>query len=186
MLGDRDLLLLTLATAGYLSAASALFAVRLPGYRHARNMISEIGAYGAPGAQLAAWGAFLPVGLALAVVGVFARDAHAAQLALCMAIGYGAAALFPCDPGAPLLGSSRQLLHSAGAGVEYAGGAWALVLLGEHGGPVFLLAAATVACGALAASLPALGSLRGALQRLVELTLFAALALALAHSSAAR
>jgi hypothetical protein len=101
--------------------------------------------------------------------------------ALCMAIGYVTAALFPCDPGAPLLGSFRQLLHSAGAGVEYVGGAWALLLLAEGGGPTFLAASATVALGALAISSPALGAWRGALQRVVELTLFAALVLALAR-----
>ena len=103
-------------------------------------------------------------------------NATAAMLALCIAAGYLVAALFPCDPGAPMWGSARQAIHNAGGAVEYVGGAVVLLRLGELHGIPFRAAGLVVAATAIALSIPALNAVRGLVQRIGEACLFGGLA----------
>ncbi|HSY17581.1 MAG TPA: DUF998 domain-containing protein, partial [Candidatus Acidoferrales bacterium] len=119
-----------------LVAASALmvlsetlyFASQRPPYSHIANTISELGETGAPHASLVAFGFFLPVGLlvwlALWLVHREApgRDISFALAALsCLGTGYAAAAFFPCDPGGPLFGTWRTMVHNVLGFIDYEG-----------------------------------------------------------------
>lgn len=104
------------------------FASLRPGYSHIANTISELGATSAPRAQLVAYGFFLPVGLmvwlALWLIqrGRSDKEAFPALLALsCLGTGYVVAAFAPCDPGAPLFGSWRTLVHNFAGLIDYGG-----------------------------------------------------------------
>jgi hypothetical protein len=101
---------LVLAAALYLALASLAFGAQRSDYDHVRDTLSELGAQGAPAQRAVSWGVFLPVGLAALVAGActWPRALAASGLALSLALGYLGAALFPCDPGAPLRGSRRQ------------------------------------------------------------------------------
>jgi hypothetical protein len=92
-----------------------------PGYDHARQFISELGANGAPNARLVNYFGFLPAGLLLTLFPVFAWRAlpraplttlGLAGVAL-FSIGYVAATFFPCDAGCrPTEQSTIQVLHN--------------------------------------------------------------------------
>lgn len=92
-----------------LGVAAIGMAARRPGYSHAVNMISELGAQGTPHAGVMNYGGFVPAGLLLAMFGLalahtlspsrFARAA--ALLVMLFGIGVAAAGLFSCDPGCP-------------------------------------------------------------------------------------
>lgn len=91
-----------------------------PGYNHASQFISELGAAGAPHATIINWGGFLPAGLLLWAFSVLAwrslprsRATTLGMLGLALfALGYVAAALFPCAPGCrPPRPSLSQTLH---------------------------------------------------------------------------
>ncbi len=162
--------------AGYLLLGIVVLAARRPGYSHLAHTISELGERGAPQARAAAWGLFVPVGaLCLAVAGL-APAASAGGVAICLAIGYLGAALFPCDPGAPLVGSWRQQAHSFAGAVEYVGGAAFLSLSQTSllGVPSALAGATVLACG-LGLSWPGLWRWRGLVQRIAEFVLFGGL-----------
>jgi hypothetical protein len=171
---------LTVIAAVYLAAGILVFARRRPDYRHRRDTISELGETGARDQRLVAFALFLPVGLVLLLVAVLLRPVSdaASMLALAIAIGYVGAALFPCDPGSPLSGSTRQSLHNLAGGVEYIGGGFALLTLARDLGPSFQAAGFVVLGVAIALTvLPSL-RVRGAIQRVAELCLFGGLALA--------
>ncbi len=173
---------LVLAAALYLALASLVFGARRSDYSHLRDTLSELGAYGAPAQRAVSWGVFLPVGLAMlaAAWAAWQRAPPAGWLALALALGYLGAALFPCDPGAPLRGSRRQELHSLAGAIEYAGSIGALLALSaaREGAP-YLVAAALVVIAVAALTLPALAHVRGAAQRIGEASAFAALVYAL-------
>jgi hypothetical protein len=104
------------------------FASLRPGYSHISNTISELGETGTPRAHLVAYGFFLPVGLmvwlALWLVhqGRADKEASAVLLALaCLGTGYVVAAFAPCDPGGPLFGSWRTLIHNLAGLLDYGG-----------------------------------------------------------------
>jgi Protein of unknown function (DUF998) len=94
---------------------------QFPGYSHAAQFISELGARQAPHEQLVRWAGFLPAGM---MVLVFCAAAWAALprstlttlglLGLAVyAVGYVAAAFFPCDPGCrPAQPSIAQMVHN--------------------------------------------------------------------------
>jgi hypothetical protein len=169
-----------LASFVYLMLASIALAARRDDYSHVQRTLSELGESGARDARWAAWGVFLPVGLALGVVALqlSERDGVAALLALSLSVGYLGAAFFPCDPGAPLSGSWRQQLHTLAGAVEYGGGALMLLGLADAQGSVLYLSCAlAVSAGGLALMLPALARVRGLVQRVVELVLFVVLSL---------
>ncbi len=152
---------------------------RWPRYTHLNHTISELGEVGAPDQRLVAFGIFLPVGLGLLAVAVATRPVTepVSALALAIAIGYLVAAFFPCDPGSPMGGSSRQAIHNLGGAVEYIGGALALFRLGETHGQPFVGAGMLVGAGGIALSVTTRG--RGLVQRIAETCLFGGLVLAL-------
>jgi len=115
------------------------FASLRPGYSHIANTISELGETGAPNAHLVAFAFFLPVGLlvwlALGLVHRCAtdRDTRFALLAFCcLGTGYALSAAFPCDPGAPLFGTWRTLVHNALGVIDYAGTGLGFLLIARH------------------------------------------------------
>lgn len=177
---------LVVGTALYLALGVLLFGRLRAGHDHLRHTISELGEAGAPRARLVAWGLFMPVGLAMAAT--FARhrsDApEAAALAACIAIGYVGAAIFPCDPGSPLRGSTRQALHNLAGGIQYVGGGLVLLALGRQSA-AWLWAAAVVGLAAALLSWPRALGVRGGVQRVAEACLFGALSAALARPGAA-
>ena len=110
-------------------------------------------------------------------------NAGLSTLALSIAVGYVVGAIFRCDPGCPLAASWRQGIHNMGGGIEYVGGAVGLWRIGDavHDGAANSLsiafggAAAIVAVAVVLMSMPALFRWRGAVQRVAEALLFAAL-----------
>lgn len=110
-----------------------------PGYSHTGQFISELGASGAPHGRLVSLGGFLPVGLCLTLFPVLAafipprsglRVAGFALLAL-FALGYIAAAVFPCDAGCrSTTPSFAQMMHNLFGLLGYLGGPIGLILLG--------------------------------------------------------
>ena len=170
----------TAIAAMYLFASLLALAPRKAGYSHIKHSISEIGEIGAPNQRFVAFGLFLPIGLALLLVAYLARpdSPAAAALALCVAIGYIGAAAFPCDPGSPLFGTVRQILHNLAGAVEYAGGGFALMKIAESFGQPFKAAGFVVLGTAIALSVLPSNSVRGIIQRIAETCLFSCLALA--------
>lgn len=169
---------LPLVALAYLVVALAWLAPRKVGYSHLHHSISEIGETGAPDQRFVAYGLFLPIGLEFAFVGFALRDhAQASTLAYCVAAGYVVAAFFPCDPGSPVFGSWRQGVHNLGGAVEYVGGGFSLVALGESLIPMlrpagFVVLGALIAITVLPASL-----FRGLVQRVAEIVLFTGVAI---------
>jgi hypothetical protein len=177
----------TAIAATYLFASLFALAPRKPGYSHIGHSISEIGEVGAPDQRFVAVGLFLPIGLVLLPVAYLVRPAspEAAALALCIAIGYIGAAAFPCDPGSPLFGTTRQALHNLAGAVEYVGGGFALMKLAENFGRPFQGAGFVVLGTAIALSVLPSNSVRGIIQRIAETCLFGGLALAVWRVGAA-
>jgi hypothetical protein len=93
----------------------------VPGYSHASQFISELGATGAPHEMLVRFAGFLPAGvfLCLFTLGAF-RALPRSRLTsvgligvLIYAVGYIVAAIFPCDPGCrPAEPSASQIVHN--------------------------------------------------------------------------
>jgi len=168
---------LSLFASFFLFAAILLSALRRPGYSHIRHTISELGEVGSADGRFVSLGVFGVVGLALAGVALLTRKSapDVSQLAVCLAVGYVVAALFPCDPGSPLQGSARQSIHNLGGGVEYLGGTLALWKLSELQGIGFQVAAVVVGLATLGISVRALFPIRGLVQRVAEVVLFSAL-----------
>jgi hypothetical protein len=183
-------MLATVATAiaaAYLSIALILLAPRKAGYSHLRHTISEIGEAGARDQRFVAFGVFLPVGLLLLAVAWIVRPSSlpVAALALCIAVGYLGAALFPCDPGSPLSGSTRQAMHNLAGAVEYIGGGFALMTIARDSGQPFKLAGFIVLAATVGLSIVPAGAARGIIQRIAETCLFGGLALAAWQAGAA-
>lgn len=168
----------TLVAAAYLAGALVVLARRKPGYSHIKHTISELGERGAPDERLVAVGVFLPVGLAMLGVAFLSYPAHAplAALAACIAVGYGGAAIFPCDPGSPTVGSARQGAHNLAGAVEYIGGGFALITIAETYGDAFKLLGFAVLAATAVLSLAPANPVRGLVQRVAELCLFGGLA----------
>ncbi|MBE8715948.1 DUF998 domain-containing protein [Cellvibrio polysaccharolyticus] len=177
---------ITVVAAMYLLASLIALAPRKPGYSHIAHSISEIGEVGAPNKHFVAFGLFLPIGLVLLLVAYLVRtdSPAAAALALYIAIGYIGAAAFPCDPGSPLFGTVRQVLHNLAGAVEYVGGGFALVKLAESFGQPFKAAGFVVLGTAIALSVLPSNSIGGLIQRIAEICLFGGLALAVWWGSA--
>ena len=176
----------TALTAAYLFVTLFALAPRKLGYSHFRHTISEIGERGARHGRFVARGLFLPVGLGLLLVAWLARPVAppVAALALCIAVGYIGAALFPCDPGSPLVGSSRQAIHNVAGAVEYTGGGFALMTIARDFGQPFGTFGGIVLCAAVGLSVIPPSGGRGLLQRVAEFCLFVGLALAVWRAGA--
>ncbi len=163
------------------------FASLRPDYSHVSNTISELGETGAPHAHEVAFGFFLPVGLLvwLAIWLVHRRISqnHFSPVLIamsCLGTGYALSAFFPCDPGAPLFGTWRTLVHNALAIVDYAGTGIGFFLVARYSAhenhkpksaAFSLVGAVMLACLGLLAlqELP----IRGAVQRVAEIIQFA-------------
>lgn len=167
---------LTLLTTVFFLVSLLFLATRKPGYSHLRHTISELGEVGAPDQRLVAFGVFLPIGVLLLVAAFLMRSSEPRSLlALCIGVGYVVAVFFPCDPGSPVTGTTRQSVHNLGGAVEYIGGAFALWKISEHLGQPFQIAAVIVGAAAILLSVPEVGPLRGLIQRLAEACLFGGL-----------
>lgn len=168
---------LTSLAAAYLALMIGMLARRKPEYRHAVHTISELGEVSAPDQRLVAFGVFLPVGAALLVVAAVLRPLYEPLAALSAAIGVGylVAAFFPCDVGSPTTGSARQAVHNLGGAVEYVGGGFALLAIAQSHGDWFKAAAVAVLAAAVLLTVLPTQSVRGLVQRIAEVVLFAAL-----------
>lgn len=171
-------LIIAVSALAYLTALLFVLGNKTPAYDQIRHTISELGERDAPYQLAVALGVFLPVGLALLLAAYLARPLgdDIAALALCISVGYLVAAAFPCDPGSPLSGTTRQAIHNLGGAVEYVGGGLMLLRIAESFGDVFEIAGFVVLAVALAISLQPLAFVRGLIQRIAELCLFAGLA----------
>ena len=164
------------------------FASLRPGYSHISNTISELGETGAPQARLVAFGFFLPVGLIVWLALWSAqhhtpvRDTSLVLLALSgLGSGYVLAAFFPCDPGGPLFGSWRTLVHNAAGLLDYGGTALGFLLFCQYcarhkmrpQAAAFGIAAALGFLALVLLGLPPAFPVRGAVQRVTELIQFA-------------
>jgi hypothetical membrane protein len=160
------------------------FASLRPGYSHISNTISELGETGTPQAHLVAFGFFLPVGLIVWLALWLMhrhrpdRDTSLVLLALSgLGNGYVFAAFFPCDPGAPLFGSWRTLVHNAAGLIDYAGTALGLLMFCWYCAKhkirpqtvTFGIAAALGFFAVVLLGLPPAFPVRGAVQRVTEL-----------------
>ena len=147
------------------------------GYSPWQQTISELGASGAPHEYVARFGLFLPTGLLATMTALLflaENTPAAAALAVSIAIGYLAAAVFPVDQGAPLHGSRANLWHNLGGMVMYLGGALSLIAAHRHA-PGFTTAGVVSLAGLAGLSPWTPTRYRGWLQRLIEALFFAAL-----------
>lgn len=177
---------LAIATAVWTLGLIVIGGAFYPGYDHAGQFISELGAVDAPTYPWAGWLGLIPIGILQCLFCLTAaRSAPKSGLALAGFIalaGYGVGAIgggvFPCDAGSgcmPDEPSVSQLLHNAIGGGGYLAGVLGLVLvaiaaLGWQGARwlgVLGLAAAATAFTALFA-IEAWLEGRGALQRAAE------------------
>lgn len=170
---------LALVASAYLAIAIYVVGSRKPEYDHIRHTISELGESESTYCRVVSYAVFLPVGvLLLAVAGLaFSTNPVHAMLALSISIGYLSAAVFPCDPGSPFVGSLKQALHNLGGAVEYLGGAVSLMWISEAHGGAYKIAGAVVMAAVLILSFE--NRIRGITQRIAETILFAALCYAL-------
>lgn len=99
-----------------------------PGYSHVSQFISELGATNSVTEYPVRFLGFLPAGIALLAFSWFAHaatpktrlSAIAFSALAIYALGYVAAAFFPCDAGCrPVNPSTAQLLHNALGGIGY-------------------------------------------------------------------
>lgn len=118
---NRYAVLTGLLGATWVVALTVIGGVAYPGYEHAAQFISELGATGAPHATVINYAGFLPAGLLLVAFAVLAwRVLPRSQAStfgmvglVLYSIGYLAAAVFPCDFGCrPAEPSVSQALHN--------------------------------------------------------------------------
>jgi Protein of unknown function (DUF998) len=163
-----------------------------PGYDAATQYISELGELGAANGQLVSLGGFLPIGALVLAFAALAFPALApgrgAKIGLALfafvGVAYVVAAFARCEPGCPIDGPPRQIVHNSFGLLEYLGGGIGLALLaaGFRKRPEWRSFALPTALAAAVVLLPfgipgladALG--RGVLQRAMDGALFAWLA----------
>jgi hypothetical protein len=176
---------LILLAAAMVVLGTRYFASLRLGYSHLSNTISELGETGAPRAHLVAYGFFLPVGLmvwlALWLIQRERPDQEVSTVLFalsCLGTGYVVAAFMPCDPGGPLFGSWRTLIHNLAGLIDYGGTAVGFLLLARRrstNGAAIQVAGFMVAgavCLACLVLLLPVFSIRGGAQRLAEATQF--------------
>lgn len=169
-------------TLGLIAVGGAFY----PGYDHAGQFISELGAVDAPTHPWAGWLGLIPIGVlqclfCLTAARAAPRSGLAAAGFIALA-GYGVGAIgggiFPCDAGSgcmPDEPSASQMLHNAIGGGGYLIGVLGLALVsttalawkgGRWLGGLGLVAAAAAVTALFA--IEAFAEWRGALQRLAE------------------
>lgn len=121
------------------AATIVLGGAAFPGYSHAAQYISELGATGAPHSWAVSWLGFIPSGLLLmafaAIAPVLLPRSPWTWLGFAgigyYAFGLVAGGLFPCDFGCrPDEPTVAQVIHNAVAGTSYLAGIIALLVLG--------------------------------------------------------
>ena len=181
------------ASLGVMTVIVIVAGVLTPGYSHASQFISELGAAGAPQEALVRFGGFLPTGLLLLgfcarALCVLPRSAALVTglLGLVLyALGYLVAAAFPCDLGCrPIQPSLSQWIHDAGGSVGYLLAPMFLFAL-SRAGRAWPNASALVVAGYIAAGAALIGlitlspssPLVGLSQRLIEVAVLGWVAL---------
>ncbi len=157
------------------------FAFQQSEYTWQRHTISELGVAGSPWQRGVAWGAFFPIAVLLFVHlgNAFWIDQISWVVWGCLNViplAYLGAALFPCDPGAPLLGSGRNRLHMGFAGLEYLIGPMGLFLLIGADSVIAFLLLIVIWGGSALMVMPGFQAWRGLIQRIVEYTLLGSVA----------
>lgn len=108
-------------------------------YSSVGHYLSELGAVGAPYAEITNLFGFLPVAITSVILLLFIATRRlsdrggqigAVLLMFGLSAGYGIAVGFPCDLGCPIEGSARQAVHNLAGLVQYPMGAIGLVLMG--------------------------------------------------------
>ncbi len=172
-----NMLLLSIATTSFLISTIVYFDKIRPDYSFIKQTISELGESGATNAKTVSWLVFFPVGLSCAVIGLVQYQSNNGTIALLagsLAVGYLAAAIFPCDRGSPIVGTWKQTLHNIGGAFQYFGGFVALTQLGgDQTFYNYLSYAVAIALAGLSITL--ITPVRGLLQRLGEVALFGGL-----------
>jgi Protein of unknown function (DUF998) len=163
------------------------FASLRPGYSHISNTISELAEIGAPHAGAVSFGFFLPVGLlvwlGLTLVFRQAPDEYVtlALIALSgLGAGYVIAAFFPCDPGGPIYGTWRTLIHNVAGIIDYEGTGLGFLFIADHfarqgarfKAAAFLFAGVLLLVCTGLFCFEALRFVRGAIQRIAEVVQF--------------
>ena len=99
---------------GFLFLGILYFARKRPEYSHARHSISELAETGSEYEKQVSYFVFLPFGLL--AVGLasysYTENLNAAVLLTAVGLSYLLSAIFPCDPGAPAVGSWKTLIHN--------------------------------------------------------------------------
>jgi len=148
-------------------------ASRSSSYSHIRHTISELGECGATNEKRVSFGIFLPVGIAMAIIGFVVRSNEpAAILAASLSIGYVGAAFYPIDAGAPVSGSWRNGMHSLFGAIQYVGSVAAFEQFGRDYGSPYTAAKYIIFAFIISLYIPYIREIRGLLQRIVELGLF--------------
>ncbi len=168
------------AASVYLLGSTLYFGNKAPGYNHVSGTISELGESGSVFEKNISYGVFLPVGLSLLLMStlLYFQGLHdetqksLCGLGTCVGVGYVVAAFFPCDPGSPLSGSTRQSIHNLGGIIEYLGGAYFLTVSSV---PLMRTIGFLVLSLAIMMSFSFCLRWRGLIQRFAELGLFAGL-----------
>ncbi len=171
---------IALLSSAWLLISLLYFGTKLPAYRHVKNTISEVGEVGSSFQKAVGYGVFLPVGVLLLAMSLtlYFQGLHNNYLlglcgvSGCVGIGYVVAALFPCDPGSPLTGSTRQQIHNFGGVIEYLGGSYFLISTSLQ---FIATVGYCVMSAAVAMSFSFSAAWRGLIQRIAELGLFAAI-----------
>jgi hypothetical protein len=128
-------LALSIVSAAIAAAVPIYFGRRKPGYSHVRHTISELGETGSPVGRSVSYIGFLATGISvwlflLVAAGALPRESKETFYLLSLVgAGYVGAALFRCDPGAPPVGSWRNVLHNIFGGLEYLGAVGAFTTL---------------------------------------------------------
>jgi len=169
---------LLVLTTSYLIVSIIYFGRKLPMYSHVRDTISELGEKGSLLERTVAYKVFLLVGfmLILSAGALYFQDLRTDMqlnlcgLLACVGVGYAIAAFYPCDPGSPLTGSTRQSIHNFGGVIEYIGGAYFLI---KTALPIFPILGYLIISCSVAMSFSSLSSWRGFIQRVAEVGLFA-------------
>lgn len=110
-----------------------------PGYSHAAQFISELGANGAPHATIVNFAGFLPAGILVCVFAMLACKALPRSVGTTIGLvgiwlfgfGYIVATFYPCEAGCrPTQASANQLVHNVLGLAGYVSAPLALALLG--------------------------------------------------------
>jgi hypothetical membrane protein len=188
MIGRQSFSPALVAVAGVLVLLGTLcFASLRPGYSHISNTISELGETDSAQAHLVAFGFFLPVGI-IVWWALWLAHRHSSGLNPSLVLfalsglgaGYVLAAFFPCDPGGPLFGSWRTLVHNAAGLIDYGGTALGFLLFCRYcamqkmrpQAVAFGIAGALGFLAMMLLGLPPAFPVRGAVQRVTELIQF--------------